>query len=220
MARLWTIRKSTAEPAAGVRPSDEGLVDAAREQAEALRLAEVEAPVRAMRLLPVTEPKMPWHLRMNADAVPRARGNAGPLLAVTALAAVLATGVGLRKSVVAAVPETAGLFAALGVPVNLRGLELKDVKSGVFTESSVELLVVQGEISNPTSKPKDVPPLLFTVRDAKGMPVYSWSASADIRTLEPGGKATFRRRLASPPAEGMDVLVRFAGKPEQLALAH
>lgn len=219
MSRFWTFRKNKKPQAVSDTPGDQEPVSIAHESAEAPQPVEMAAPVHAARLLPVAEAKIPWQMRMGVVTAPRARGNAAPLLVVAAMAAVLALGVGMRKSVVAAVPETAGVFAALGLPVNLRGLDLRDVKSGVFTESSVELLVVQGEIANLTGKPKDIPPLLFTVRDAKGMHIYSWSASADIGRLEPGGKATFRRRLASPPVEGVEVLVRFAGKPEQIALA-
>lgn len=182
--------------------------------------AAINAPLIETRPVAPARERIPWHLRTGAP--PRAARTAGitPALAIAAIAACLAITVGLRKTVVATVPETASLFAAVGMPVNLRGLELRDIKSGIFSESSVELLVVQGEIANVTNKPKDVPPLLFTVRDAKGATVYSWSASADVRTLEPGAKAAFRRRLASPPPEGMEVLVRFAGKPEQVAAAH
>ena len=174
---------------------------------------------RPAELLPVKPARTPWHLRIGTAPRPQRSSGGVATLTIATIAACLATGVALRKTLVAAVPESAGVFAAVGLPVNLRGLELRDVKSGIFAENAVELLVVQGEIANVTSKPREVPPLLFTVRDAKGVTIYSWSASADIRTLEPGAKASFRRRLASPPPEGMEVLVRFSGKPEQLAAA-
>lgn len=189
---------------------------------EPMTRAEPPAPTvatLAMEARRMQRPRLPWQQRIGS--VPKvAHSSHGPLTAFLALGLVFAAGMGLRKSIVAAVPETAQVFAAMGLPVNLRGLEFRAIRSGVFNENSAETLVVQGEIANITGKVQQVPPLKFTVRNAKGIDVYSWVAAADVRSLEPGGKAVFRRRLASPPAEGSEVLVRFAGAPEQLASAH
>ena len=157
-------------------------------------------------------PRRPWHERIGAATV--APSTLRPLLAVSALAAMLAAGLGWRASVVAAVPETGALYAALGLPVNLRGLELREVRSMVFRENGVELLIVQGDIANVAGRKRIVPPLKFIVRDARGSEIYAWAASADVAALEAGAKATFRRRLASPPGEAADVIVRFAGRAD------
>lgn len=198
--------------------ADAALVDAARVAASMQREDErAEAVIHA----PVMEQpaqRLPWHMRIGA--LPQKAGaGLSPVVIALVFAALVGSFVGLRKSIVAAVPETAVLYSAVKLPVNLRGLELRDVKSGIFSENATDVLVVQGEIANITGKKQVVPPLAFTVRDAKGAPIYSWTAATDVTSLEPGAKATFRRRLASPPAEGVDVLVRFAGKPDQLAFA-
>lgn len=153
----------------------------------------------------------PWHLRVGTG---RRRQASSPVFALVMVAALAATVLGLRRNIVAAMPETAVLFSGLGLPVNLRGLDLNGVKSGIFPDQGMDVLVVQGEIANVTKHRQNVPPLRFTVRDARGMEIYSWVAAADVTRLDPGAKATFRRRLASPPPEGADVMVRFAGKPD------
>jgi hypothetical protein len=55
-----------------------------------------------------------------------------------------------------------------------------------------------------------VPRLRFAVRNATGQEIYAWTAKPSRSILEPGDKLPFRSRLASPPADASDVLVRFA----------
>jgi predicted Zn finger-like uncharacterized protein len=199
--------------------TDAALVDAARQRAEAEPAEHQEILVAEPAMEAAAPSRVPWQMRIGARQ-DSSGAHISPIVLALMVMALIGTFIGVRKSVVAAVPETAALYAALQMPVNLRGLELRDVKSGVFSENSSDVLVVQGEIANVTAKKQIVPPLAFTVRDAKGGAVYSWTASTDVSTLEPGAKATFRRRLASPPAEGVDVLVRFAGKPGETLPAH
>jgi predicted Zn finger-like uncharacterized protein len=133
--------------------------------------------------------------------------------AVFGLAA-LATLIGVRASVVAAAPATAALYAKIGLAVNLRGLELKAVKSGLETTGAGRLLIVEGEIVNLTRGELAVPVLELAVRGADGQALYTWTSEAPRKTLGPAETASFRARLASPPAEGRQVLVRFASASE------
>ncbi|MCA0423227.1 MAG: zinc-ribbon domain-containing protein [Proteobacteria bacterium] len=174
----------------------------------------VEAPA----IPPPPAPRRrPWHERIGEKAAPtRARW---PYVAAILL--LLAGGglVGFRKSVVARAPETGRIYAALGLPVNLSGLALRNVRSGVFSEGGTDLLVVQGEIANVAGDTRLIPRLLFSIRDSRGIEIYHWTAQADSKDLKAGETQTFRRRLASPPPEGANVLVRFAGKGDLLAMA-
>jgi hypothetical protein len=54
-----------------------------------------------------------------------------------------------------------------------------------------------------------VPRLRFAVRNASGNEVYSWTALPNRSLLAPGETLPFQSRLASPPPETHDVLVRF-----------
>jgi hypothetical protein len=118
---------------------------------------------------------------------------------------------------VRAVPQTATLFHALGLPVNLRGVAIENVASRIGEEGGVTLLVVEGELVNIAGRPLELPRLRFAVRGEKGAELYVWSAPADKLRLEPDERLPFRRRLASPPAAGQDVSVRFVTRADLLA---
>lgn len=114
-----------------------------------------------------------------------------------------------RVSLVRQFPQTASLFAKVGLPVNLRGLSFMDVKSrGEFVDGAM-VLVVEGTIVNLTPKPLEVPRLRFGLRSATGHEVYAWTSLPTQTMLGSGDGLPFRSRLAAPPPDGRDVIVRF-----------
>jgi len=117
--------------------------------------------------------------------------------------------VGARNEVVRFVPQTASLFAAIGLPVNLRHLVFQDVKVSKEESDGVNVLVVEGNIVSTTNNAVEVPRLRFGVRNPGGQEIYSWTAQPSRSVLGPGEQLPFRSRLASPPADANDVVVRF-----------
>ena len=122
--------------------------------------------------------------------------------------------VGARSEIVRFFPQTASLFSAIGLPVNLRSLSFEDVKITKEERDGVTVLTVEGNIASVASKPVEIPRLRFAVRNATGQEIYAWMAAPPRSILEPGQKAEFRSRLASPPADASDVMVRFATAQE------
>ncbi len=114
-----------------------------------------------------------------------------------------------REQVVRTVPDSAGLYERLGLPVNLRGVEFRDVKGANEVVDGVVVLVVEGQLINISSRPVDMPRLRLAVRDAAGKEIYTWTATAPKARLEAGEAVPFRSRLASPPPDGSSVEVRF-----------
>ena len=106
-------------------------------------------------------------------------------------------------------PGTASLFAAIGLPVNLRGLALSDITTTKEAHDGATILVVQGTITNVSKQPRDVPRIRLAMRNDKGIEVYSWTSLPERTTLAPGDSQPFQTRLASPPPEGIVVEVRF-----------
>jgi predicted Zn finger-like uncharacterized protein len=121
-----------------------------------------------------------------------------------------------RRPLVRAVPSLAGLYAAIGLPVNIRGLEISDVRSVEDVEEGVPILLVTGAVANVTNGVVEAPRLRLSVRSRDGRELYAWTTVAGRPKLAPGEAAPFRARLASPPAEGRAVDVRFLS-PRDLA---
>lgn len=117
--------------------------------------------------------------------------------------------VGARNEVVRYLPQTASLFAAIGMPVNLRNLKFENVSISKNTENGVPTLIVDGVIVSSGNASTEVPRLRFSIRNVAGHEIYTWTALPSRSILEPGEKLEFHSRLASPPADAADVLVRF-----------
>jgi hypothetical protein len=117
--------------------------------------------------------------------------------------------IGWRTEIVRIAPQTASLYAAIGLGVNLRGLAIADVTTETQTKDGAQVLLVQGQIVNTAKRTVDVPRLRFAVRNGGGNEIYSWTALPNRSLLGPGETLAFQSRLASPPPETHDLLVRF-----------
>jgi predicted Zn finger-like uncharacterized protein len=161
-------------------------------------------------------------LRANGKSKRRrpARSLPGLPTTILALVVVLAALVNWRAAVVQVLPQTASLFSAVGLAVNIRGLGFDGVKTSVEGHEGVTVLVVEGTIVNLTRQTLDVPRLRFAVRNGAGYEVYAWTAVPPQSVLAPGDAAPFRSRLASPPADGQQVIVRFFNRHDVAAGAH
>jgi hypothetical protein len=109
-------------------------------------------------------------------------------------------------------PQTANFYKLVGLNVNLRGVAFKDVKVSTETVEGKPVLVIEGVIVAESRKPVDLPRLRFSVRDAQGAEIYAWNSVLEQTTLKPGDHTWFKSRLASPPAEGKSIDVRFFNK--------
>ena len=139
-----------------------------------------------------------------------------PMLIVVMLA-ILLSALNWRAAMVRHFPQTASLYAAIGLPVNLRGLFFEDVKSRSEFQDGAAVLVIEGTIVNLTTRTLDVPRLRFALRNASGHEVYAWTAQPAKPTLGSGNGLPFRARLASPPPDGRDVIVRFLNRRDVAA---
>jgi predicted Zn finger-like uncharacterized protein len=138
-------------------------------------------------------------------------------IAILLLLAINIALIAFRADIVRRVPQTAGLYAAIGFEVNLRGLVFTELVTRKEAQDGTPLLVVEGVIKSVSKRETSVPRLRFAVRDAKGHEVYSWTALPAQNALAPGASMPFRSRLASPPPEAQAVLVRFFNRRDLVA---
>src|SRR3954468_6540092 len=132
--------------------------------------------------------------------------------ACTAMGALILALMIWRADVVRLLPQTATFYKMAGMEVNLRGLAFKDIKITNETVDGKPVLVIEGTIVGQTRAPVELPRLRFSVRDAQGAEIYAWNAVLEQPVLNPGERAYFKSRLASPPSEGRNIDVRFFNK--------
>jgi predicted Zn finger-like uncharacterized protein len=137
--------------------------------------------------------------------------------ATLALALVSTIVVGWRSDVVRSLPQTASFYTLLGLPVNLRSLTFEDVVTSTEQHEGVPILVVEGNVVNGAHKIVEVPRLKFVVRNAARQEIYSWTAVLSRASLSPGEALAFHSRLASPPADAHDLVLRFANRRDLVA---
>jgi predicted Zn finger-like uncharacterized protein len=221
----------TAAPAFPEAPSaeetqallNEELKQAALINAQVTALAAERGEAAEARSDDVPPPrKRASRLKARGVATQPMAGRRGGLFAPAALtlAGVVLAGtlVWQRELAVRAAPQLAVLFDRIGMPVNLRGLRLSAVESGVVEDGQGRFLVVEGDVTNITGASANVPLIEVAVRDAGGQTLYTWTTEPPRPNLEPAELVRFRARLASPPANGQSVLVRFtSASPADLA---
>ena len=117
--------------------------------------------------------------------------------------------IGERADVVWAMPQTASFYAALGLPVNLRGVHFDRLAATAERHSGEPVVIVQGEIRNSTTDIADVPPLRLAIRNAEHQEIYSWTAAPARERLSAGHRLAFRSEVNLPPPDTRDVVVRF-----------
>jgi predicted Zn finger-like uncharacterized protein len=122
-----------------------------------------------------------------------------------------------RADVVRLMPQTGPFFTMIGMGVNLRGLAFADVRISTEVVDNKPVLIIEGDVVHVAKKPIEVPRLRFLVRDAHGTEIYAWNAVLENSALKPGEKAWFKSRLASPPAEGREIAVRFFNRRDLAA---
>ena len=153
--------------------------------------------IRPVMVAPLPKPSKP-------------RGNFWPIVICAATLICLIAAIGARQIVVRQIPQTAALFKLIGLPVNLRALTLKDVKTRLFEDNGQLVLAVEGIITNLRATPNHVPPLRVALKGADGREIYWWIAQPTLTKLDAGATLLFRTRLASPPSNAKIALVNFA----------
>jgi predicted Zn finger-like uncharacterized protein len=119
-----------------------------------------------------------------------------------------------RAQIVDIWPQSASLFARMGMAVNTRGLDFTDIRHLNQTEDGQPVLVITGKLVNVGAQRRDVPPLRVTLSDANRHAIYDWSFEPSRSSLAPGQTVAFRTRLSNPPTAAVHVEIRFADGAE------
>jgi predicted Zn finger-like uncharacterized protein len=123
-----------------------------------------------------------------------------------------------RAQIVRSLPQIAGLYAEIGMPVNLTGLEFRNLNTLRELENGQPVLVVEGSVANVTLQALYVPSVRMSLRGADGQEIYAWSVDPKAATVPAGDEVRFRSRLAAPPEEAVDVQLRFIERKTRQAV--
>jgi predicted Zn finger-like uncharacterized protein len=147
--------------------------------------------------------------------LPVARLRRGARIAVVvALTGLIVGGVALRVPIVQQFPQLAGPYAALGLGVNVIGLEFAGVQTLKSLQQGAEVLVVEGRIASAAATRVSVPPVVVTLLGAHREPLYEWSMPPRASDLGPGESVPFTTQLSKPPGNATEVKLSFAtGRP-------
>jgi hypothetical protein len=142
---------------------------------------------------------------------------AARFVAIVLVFACAMAAVAARGPIVRAAPATARIYAAIGLPVNLRGVAFADLRTSLIEADGRRVLTVEGALINLRDVAAKIADMRIALRDAEGHEIYVWTSRAPKSELEPRAQTSFRLRLASPPAGAHDVTVRFATAADKLA---
>jgi len=131
-----------------------------------------------------------------------------------AIAASAAGMVVFRQDVAEIWPRSASAFAALGLDVNVYGLEFYNLQVERNFDGPNPVLVVSGEVRNIGRDAKAVPPVRISLRDDRSNEIYHTVNVIPEAHVAPGGAAPFQIRVDNPPSDAVDLEATFASFAE------
>lgn len=135
-----------------------------------------------------------------------------------ALAATTTSAVAFREDVARVWPKTASAFAAVGLDVNIYGLEFVDLQVEHVYDGPEPVLVVRGAVANQGLGERPAPVLRFGLRDANSREIQHVIARMTSQHVPAGGAAPFEIRIENASADAADLEATFASAAEAARL--
>jgi hypothetical protein len=132
-------------------------------------------------------------------------GATGAALAASATGMVM-----FRQDVAELWPRSASAFAALGLDVNVYGLEFYDLAVERDFSGATPVLVVSGEVRNIGRDDKLVPPVRVSLRDTNSHEIMQLVNAITDQPVAAGAAVPFQIRVENPPTEAVDLETTFA----------
>lgn len=193
----WRAEAEPDEPLPLAEPAPEPASKAEPEPLSALSAAKLSKTVRA-------QAQVQQKVREAAATGAIWAGLAAGAVMVVAMAAVF------RMDVVRLWPKTASAYAAVGMPVNLTGLIIEQVKAAPGAEGDHVAVQVSGVMRNISDRTVAPPPLRVSLLGKDGHSLAKHVSPAPGPALKPGETRRFTVSVADPPKASSDVEVTFA----------
>ena len=121
----------------------------------------------------------------------------------------------IRDQIVRDAPDLASLFEFVGLEVNLRGLEFRDLRTFSEVAEGRQVLVVEGTIRNIGEEQTPVPAVRLSIRGTDLQEIYAWTVEPRTTMLKGLDETRFRTILSNPPDGASDILVRFIDRGQK-----
>jgi hypothetical protein len=135
-----------------------------------------------------------------------------------ALAATTTSAVAFREDVARVWPKTASAFAAVGLDVNIYGLEFVDLQVEHVYDGPEPVLVVRGAVANMGVGERPTPVLRFGLRNGQSREIQHVIARMTSPQIPPGGAAPFEIRIENASPDAADLEATFASAVEAASL--
>jgi predicted Zn finger-like uncharacterized protein len=176
----------------------------------------------APELAPTTPAEaLPKAFRQQVQAKQRTRAAVAAGVVWAGMAASLAVlvllSVVFRVQVVRVWPRTAGVYAALKLPVNPLGLTPDNVAAGQGLQNGHAALIVTGAERNVANQALIPAPMRVSVYDKTGDRLLSQVVRLPAAPIAPGESRAFAASFVDPPMAGVQVGVDFVFEPDRPA---
>lgn len=161
-----------------------------------------------------------WAAKMEGDYWPEPppRRRLPMMVGATAALFFLAAFFGGREAAVVAMPDLAGLYAAIGLPVHLEGIAIEEVAADRTPTAAGDRVVVRGLVRNVSGKPLSVPSLAAILYDSAMVPARAEGFDPPVHTIAAGEAQPFLLTLDGVPPQASEIAVRFRRPGEKLPL--
>ena len=165
-------------------------------------------------------PELPRAFRARAERKRRTRQAAAAGAAWAAAAAVvlglITGGVLFREEIVRKFPATAGAYGALGLDVNIVGLEFEAQRARVAPHDPGRI-VVSGAVRNIRETEVSSPPIRVILQDERGVEIASRVVRPDWPPILPGKVEGFATVIADPQGKAAGMTTKFILEPARKA---
>lgn len=148
------------------------------------------------------------HVQTRRETVRAAGSGVAWTAAIMLVIAALAAAVVFKSAVVAAIPQTASLFAAIGLPVNPTGIEFESVAAQPVLQDGRALVVVTGVMRNIGERPVTPQGVRVALLDRRDRELAVRVARSSGDAIPAGQTRGFTLTFDNPPTGATSVIAQ------------